>query len=275
MKCKGKVDLFLKLLIILMSMFLLTTMITTPPLLADPPDDDDDDHGDNDGDDSDDDGDGGGSDDGGNDGPFNQIPIAVIETITPNPADEYDPITFTGYGVDNQFEITEYWWEIDSEVTNENQSFTKTLNPGEHTIEFWVKNEQDTWSDSDQMIITVTNNTAPNTPSIEGPTQAQKGEPIEYTFTSTDDQGDQITYHIDWDDGNTQESTITTISHTYTKKGTYTLRCKAIDEHGEESQWGTMEISMPKTKLTWFEQSWLREFITHFPILNQILNQWR
>jgi hypothetical protein len=35
------------------------------------------------------------------------------------------------------------------------------------------------------------------------------------------------------------------ISHTWTERGTYEIKVKAMDEHGKESDWGTLSVTMP------------------------------
>ena len=61
---------------------------------------------------------------------------------------------------------------------------------------------------------------------------------------------------VDWDDGNTSDwigpyesGQKFTISHIWKYKGTFQLKVKAKDEHGEESVWSDpLSISMPKNK---------------------------
>jgi len=75
----------------------------------------------------------------------------------------------------------------------------------------------------------------------------------EYSTITTDFEGDQIYYWFDWGDG-TNSGWVGPFSsgencyadHTWTKKGTYSVRVKAMDSHGEESLWSDpLAVSMP------------------------------
>jgi len=74
------------------------------------------------------------------------------------------------------------------------------------------------------------------------------------TFVSTDPDGDDVYYYIDWGDG-TNSSWIgpynpgeeISLSHAWNEKGTYVISAKCKDSNDVESDWNTLEISMPKT----------------------------
>jgi outer membrane protein assembly factor BamB len=92
----------------------------------------------------------------------------------------------------------------------------------------------------------------PSTPTIDGPPSGKTGRTYRYTVLSTDPDGDDISYYVDWDDGtntgwigpyNSGEEQ--TVSHTWNKKGTYTIQAKAKDGNGVESDWGTLSVTMP------------------------------
>ncbi|KYK23826.1 hypothetical protein AYK24_00925 [Thermoplasmatales archaeon SG8-52-4] len=100
----------------------------------------------------------------------------------------------------------------------------------------------------------VTNN-CPSKPNINGPTNGNKDTEYDYTFSSTDLEGQKLFYYIDWGDGNIEQwlgpynsgQTIT-ISHTWTKTGTYQVKAKALDENNGVSYWGKYEVTMPRNK---------------------------
>ena len=99
-----------------------------------------------------------------------------------------------------------------------------------------------------------TKNSPPISPTIEGPTTGKAGTEYEYTFVSTDPDGDDVYYYIDWGDG-TNSSWIgpynpgeeISLSHAWNEKGTYVISAKCKDSNDVESDWNTLEISMPKT----------------------------
>ncbi|HPD47145.1 MAG TPA: PKD domain-containing protein [Anaerohalosphaeraceae bacterium] len=78
----------------------------------------------------------------------NQPPVAVIDSITPNPAIIGQTVTFTGHGVDADGSIAAYRWESSiSGVLSTSTSFsTATLSQGTHTITFTVQDNAGLWS---------------------------------------------------------------------------------------------------------------------------------
>lgn len=104
-------------------------------------------------------------------------------------------------------------------------------------------------------------NNPPYTPSITGPTNGKPGVEYKYTFVTTDPDWDEwIYYYIEWGDGQVEEwigpyqyllpfGYRATLGHTYGEKGTYTIRVKAKDNYGGESNWSTLIVTMPKNNL--------------------------
>jgi hypothetical protein len=115
----------------------------------------------------------------------------------------------------------------------------------------------------------------------ELPTGSSSGKiNIEYNFTSysTDLDGDKIYYKWDFDDGTFSKwlgpfnsGEMTTITHTWSKKGVYKIKVKARDTHRAESHWSDpliFKISKSKT----FNLISIGKLFERFPILKQILN---
>jgi parallel beta-helix repeat protein len=95
-------------------------------------------------------------------------------------------------------------------------------------------------------------NSPPCAPSITGPTSGSAGTEYIYTFSSTDPNGNDVYYHIDWGDttisgwmGPYLSGEMVTVSHTWSQKGTYTIKAKAKDIYGAESGWTTLPVTMP------------------------------
>ena len=137
------------------------------------------------------------------------------------------------------------------------------------------------WSDPHYITITGENE-APDTPDITGPTSGTAGEEYEYSFITTDPNGDDVYYYIDWGDNQTEEwigpyesSEEVKVSHTWDEEGTYALKAKAKDIYNAESDWGTLEIEMPKNQLRnnpLFLQ-FLERLMDRFPLLEHIFYQ--
>jgi hypothetical protein len=110
-------------------------------------------------------------------------------------------------------------------------------------------------------------NEPPEKPQITGPSSGNNGQSYDYTFITTDVDGDQLYYTIEWGDGqnNTWIGPYTsgqpvTIPHTWAQKGTYTVRAIAKDVHNAESDWATLEVTMPFSYNIPFQPFWQRFF---------------
>jgi len=134
-----------------------------------------------------------------------------------------------------------------------------------------ASNESPIWS------FTTKANNPPNAPSIDGLTEGETGTEYDYTFVATDPDGDDVYYYIDWNDDNVEEwigpygsGEEVTVSHTWDEKGTYTIRAKAKDTNDAESDWGTLEVTMPVSYNSLFLR-FLERFPNAFPILRHLL----
>ena len=125
------------------------------------------------------------------------------------------------------------------------------------------------------------NNQPPSTPAINGTSSGKVKQNFKYTLVSTDPEGNNISYYVDWGDG-TNTGWIgpyasgheINVGHTWTKKGTYTIKVKAMDNYSAESGWGTLSVTMPLSyeppHFRFFE--WLLDrFPNAFPILRYLL----
>jgi hypothetical protein len=96
-------------------------------------------------------------------------------------------------------------------------------------------------------------NQPPNPPSITGPTEGKIGKTYDYNFTAIDPDNNKVYYFIDWGD-TTNSSWIGPYvsgfqiikAHTWSKKATYSVRAKAKDIYGYESDWAQLQVTMPK-----------------------------
>ncbi len=110
------------------------------------------------------------------------------------------------------------------------------------------------------IIISITNNepvenNPPEKPSISGPASGNKNTEYEYTFSTSDPDGDDVFYFIDWGDNSTSEwlgpfnsGEEAKSSHIWNEDGVYLIRVKSKDMDDAESEWETLEVNMPKNK---------------------------
>ncbi|MCK4996085.1 MAG: hypothetical protein KAR55_04280 [Thermoplasmatales archaeon] len=129
------------------------------------------------------------------------------------------------------------------------------------------------WSEPLNVIIS----NPPDKPTIDGPASGKTG--VEYTYyaITTDPDGDQVYYWFDWGDGSNSDwigpydsFEMAEASHTWDTQGTYTIKAKAKDVHGAESEWATLEVTMPRNKAA--VHSLFLRFLDRFPLLERLLN---
>jgi len=99
-------------------------------------------------------------------------------------------------------------------------------------------------------------NNPPNKPKITGPNTGKSGESYSYVISATDPDFNDLSYYIEWGDGSNSgwigphsSGTEITESHIWSSTGSYTISVKAKDEQGLESDWSTIEVTMPKSKI--------------------------
>jgi hypothetical protein len=131
---------------------------------------------------------------------------------------------------------------------------------------------------SEPHTITTIQNQPPSIPVITGPLKGKPGITYNYEFIATDSEGENIFYYVDWGDGTNTgwigpfpSGQQQTVNHTWNKKGTYTIKVKARDSHEQESDWGTLSVTMPYEPQFPFIQWLLERFPNAFLILRFLL----
>ncbi len=127
-------------------------------------------------------------------------------------------------------------------------------------------------------------NAPPDIPVINGPIKGTTGGDYNFTFITTDQDGDNVYYYIDWGDGTNSDyigpypsGQQIIKNHTWTTKGTYTIQAKAKDTKGEELNiWGklTFTVNKNKNKQTNIQQileKLIEWILSSFPLLNRII----
>lgn len=129
-----------------------------------------------------------------------------------------------------------------------------------------------------EISITITNNeelpnSPPEKPSITGPEQGKPGEVKQFEITTTDPDGDEVYYMIDWGDdeitewlGPYESGETITAEHEWDAEGNFIIKVKAKDPDGAETEWTWLRITMPKNQFIHFPfLEWLQNL---FPSLN-------
>jgi hypothetical protein len=134
---------------------------------------------------------------------------------------------------------------------------------------------------SETLVVTVTDNTPPFDPTIEGSSQIKPNIEYTYTFTAIDEFDHDVEFDIDWGDGHGlsgvgpyHSGEAVEFTHTWAKKGTFTIKARATDVYGLESNWTYHEIVCPTNyqfSLNVFLQHLFEMFPNAFPILRHLM----
>jgi hypothetical protein len=126
----------------------------------------------------------------------------------------------------------------------------------------------------------IISNNPPETPEKpDGPPSGKTRR--QYTFTTATEEPDDdlVFYCLEWGDespliwqGPYQSGETASFTHSWTTDGSYTLRVKAKDLYGDESEWSEpLSISIPKTKDTGI-LGLLQRWHQQYPFLQEIMN---
>ncbi len=103
-------------------------------------------------------------------------------------------------------------------------------------------------------IMCIHDNKSPEIPIINGPTECKVKKLCTYQITSTYLDGYDISYIIDWGDNQSEEmglfssAEVINVTHSWEKEGIYSIKAKAKNQFGFESDWGTLEINLRKNR---------------------------
>ncbi|MCK5261060.1 MAG: PQQ-binding-like beta-propeller repeat protein [Thermoplasmatales archaeon] len=190
------------------------------------------------------------------------------------------PVQFYGSATGGYPPYSWFWDFGDGNVSDEQNLTHIYTYPGNFTVMLTVTDDSGNTSDDSTWAWIQESNDPPNKPIIDGETNGEVGQSYDYTFETTDPEGLQIWYYIEWgDDTNTgwighyPSGEEITKSHSWSEKDTYTIRCKAKDPYEAESEWGELDVTMPmnqQSQYWWFLQ-FLQNHPRMFPIIRQIL----
>jgi hypothetical protein len=93
----------------------------------------------------------------------------------------------------------------------------------------------------------------PHKPTITGPASGKTGVSYNYNFVTADPDGNDVYYRIDWGDGSPvtewygpyHSGQVIIVSQTFSKAGTFIIKCQAKDTYNVSSDWGQLEVTMP------------------------------
>ncbi|RLF53375.1 MAG: hypothetical protein DRN24_01155 [Thermoplasmata archaeon] len=201
--------------------------------------------------------------------------------------------TYCSISIDLEGDKIQYGWDWDGDYSIDewtsfyNSGETVCMNhswneEGNYSVRVKAKDEngiESVWSDPLMVTISTGGNQPPSPPVIAGETHGKTGEEYDYTFTISDPDGDNlIALEIDFGDGNVIEPTppasgwssgsTVTVTHKWTTKGSYIIKARVKDEKGIWSEYGTLSVTMPRTRTVLFFENILKYY---FPQLIWLL----
>lgn len=191
--------------------------------------------------------------------------------------------SFDGSGsFDHEGSIVSYSWDFGDGATATGATTMHTYaSPGIYLAKLIVTDNASNTDTASIWVYINTENHAPKKPWLLGRRTGENGTAYQYTFWSTDPDGDDVQYYLNWGDdywfggaagwiGPYHSGEKVTLEKTWVEKGNYTVRVKAADQYGAKSDWATLKIAMPFSyegpQFPFLE--WLFERFPHaFPLL--------
>ncbi len=192
------------------------------------------------------------------------------EEVVFDASDSYD---FDGY-------ITLYEWDWDNDgIFDENHTSPTAIHTWEHggvykLILRITDNKSSTIWKKHTMYIRPRNR-PPYPPTIDGPKFGKPGVYYYYIFRSIEPEGDNVSYYIDWGDGDKEgwlgpyiPGFEIILNHTWSKKGIHTILALAMDTNQSVSNISTYKVIISRSKHVLFY--W---YMNRFPLLNHLLTR--
>ncbi|MFE3845418.1 M28 family metallopeptidase [Thermoplasmatota archaeon] len=159
------------------------------------------------------------------------------------------------------------------------------LNPYYHTSQDIIKNMKPDYATNVSKLTLATlcelsgiySNNKPDMPYITGENEGKFEEEYTYNIVTLDPNDDNVFYFVDWGDNQTADwigpynsGQSIDINHIWVEQGYYIIRVKAKDIYDEESEWATLEVSMPKQKISNQIPKILMWLFERFPFLESL-----
>ncbi len=123
-------------------------------------------------------------------------------------------------------------------------------------------------------------NGPPNKPRINGPTSGKPGKTYSYTFVSDDPNGDNVSYEIDWGDGQIdpwdgphKSNTVITRDHSWENQGIFKISARAKDIYDFIGDWGELDVEIPRNKEIY--NPFVYRLFERFPVIEKMMSLFR
>jgi len=189
-----------------------------------------------------------------------------------NNGKEYNMNLFSGVPADGNYEVVIKGSDVGG---------------GTHKYWFWYKDIKDEVRfplPGEEWAIEV--NHQPNKPTISGPPNGLPDVEYVYSAETTDPEVEDLKYWFDWGDGSnsgwvpydewTSSGDMVSHPHTWSKRGTYTVKVRAMDKSEDISEWSEpLTVTMPRDRFTNYLICKFYELFGNFPVMQHILTKIR
>ena len=184
------------------------------------------------------------------------------------------PIHFSPYVNKPSSSVSWFWDFGDGNTSTEEDPYHSYTKSDIYNINVTVTNDQGI-SDTDRSIAYI--GRPPNIPTISGPTTGKPRVSYNYSIVATDPDDGNLYYYIDWGPWMSDEyigpypaGEVVNVSYRWYQIGTFIISVYAVDEAGFESEWATLEVTIPKSKDVNLDLL-LFKLLEKFPLLEKFL----
>ena len=215
---------------------------------------------------------------------IDEQPTAIINGPyfgTPNEEIQFDAKESHDNDEDGQSIVRFDWKFSDDQEWQEDLGDTPIYiytQPGVYTVTLKVIDDENNSGINTTTVTIINPNIPPKIPEIDGPNNGTINISYNFTVVSTDEDGDELKYTIEWGDGTSNESEFLpsgepyNISHKYAATGNYTISVTANDGSTVSANETTIHITEPpKLKQKGFDYTLLLLLLLLFLILLLIL----
>ena len=187
---------------------------------------------------------------------FNWIPYA--DTGGPYGAIVGQEVSFNANkSIGYEGEIVDYSWDFGNGITGNGLTTTHIYDEtGVFNLTLNITDIKNNEASATSKVWVQESNTKPDTPTIEGQSSGEFWKEYEYKIYSTDPDGNELLYYIDWGDGKKEEwigpfasGEEITVKHIWVSIGNFNVKVQVKDPFNQESDWGTLNVKMPRNRV--------------------------
>jgi len=185
----------------------------------------------------------------------NWVPVAQITASSQGETNQEN--VFDGSGsFDHEGTLVSYAWDFGDGSTATGVTVTHAYaQPGIYLVTLTVTDNASNTDNQTMWMYINEENHSPQTPQLLGPQIGKKGIAYNFTFWTTDPDGDDVEYYLNWGDdywfggaagwlGPFKSGEKIVLEKTWKNKGNYVVRIKAKDRYGFKSDWAIQQVKI-------------------------------